>query len=130
MEQIIGLHGGATSSSIGDEAPLPSGAFGCSTSTLPFPLVEDRKQIPRPWSAGRLQLPVRPLPFASFFRGSTPTSVPTENPPLPTRPSEKMVAPACPRYFSCGIRTVLIRQIPPDKICSTETSVGVASCAS
>lgn len=94
---------------------------------LPFLLLGDRKQIPRPWSAGRLQLPVRPRPFASSFRGSSPTSAPTENPPLPSRPSEKMVAPVCPRYFCCGIRTVLIRQIPVWKICSTETPVVAAS---
>lgn len=116
--------------SIGDEAPLPSGAFGCSTSKPPFPLVGDRKQIPRPWSAGCLQLLVRPRPFASSFRVSTPTSVATENPPLLSGSSEKMVAPECPRHFCCGIRTILIRQIPAGEICSTETPVVDASCAS
>lgn len=94
------------------------------------PLSETESRSPSPWSAGRLQLPVRPRPFASSFRVSTPTSFPTEKPPLPSGPSEKMVAPVRPRYFSCGIRTVLIRQIPAGKICSTETPVVVASCAS
>lgn len=37
-EKIIGSHGGATPASFGDEAPPPSGAFGCSTSKPPFPL--------------------------------------------------------------------------------------------
>lgn len=42
--RLWGLHGGARS--VRDEAPLPSGAFGCSASKPPFPLVGDRKQIP------------------------------------------------------------------------------------
>lgn len=108
--KILGSDGGARSASIGDEAPLPTGAWGCSTSKPPFPHVGDRKRIPRLWSAGRLQLPVRPRPFASSFRVSSPPSYPRENPPLPSRTNEKMVAPAGPRYFSCGKGAVLIRR--------------------
>lgn len=119
--RLWGLHGGARSASIGDEAPLSSGAFGCSASKPPFPLVGDRKQIPRPWSAGCLQLPVRPRPFAFSFRVCSPPSCPTENPPLPSGPSEKMVARARPRHFRCGIRTILIRRIPTCDICSAMT---------
>lgn len=101
--------------SFGGEAPLPSGAFGCSTSKPPFPLVGDRKQIPRPWSAGRLQLPVRPL--ASSFRVLLPTLLrQPKNPPLPSGTSEKMVAAAAaaepPRHFGGRIRPVSMRWAP------------------
>ncbi|PWA17594.1 hypothetical protein CCH79_00008326 [Gambusia affinis] len=76
-------------------------------------LSETESRSPSPWSAGRLQLPVCPRLFASSFRRSSPkTPLRQKNPPLPSRPREKMVAAVCPRYFCCGIRTELIRQIP------------------
>lgn len=98
----MGLRGGARPASGGDEARL--------AAVLPSrhsPLFFSRRpkaDPPSPWSAGRLQLPLRPRPFASSFRGSSPTSAPTESPPLPSGPGEKMVAPVRPRYFCCGIR--------------------------
>lgn len=95
-------------------------------------LSETESRSPSPWSAGRLQLPVCPRLFASSFRRSSPkTPLRQKNPPLPSRPREKMVAAVCPRYFCCGIRTELIRQIPVrEKKGSSETPVVVASCAS
>lgn len=73
-----------------------------------------------------LSVHVHSLPSSVY----PPNLLATENPPLPSGSSEKMVAPECPRHFCYGIRTVLIRQIPAGEICSTETPVVDASCAS
>lgn len=65
--------------SFGGEAPLPSGAFGCSTSKPPFPLVGDRKQIPPSvvsWS------PTAACPSTRFLLPCSPP-----HPPSPTEKS-------------------------------------------
>lgn len=79
----------------GDEASPPNGALGCSASKPPFLPLRDRKQIPpvrgQLVAYSCLSVHVHSLPPSC---GSSPTSAPTPNPPLPTGARGKMVAPA------------------------------------
>lgn len=112
----------------GDEAPLPEWRIWlqCFQATIP-PSSETESRSPRPWSAGRLQLPVRPRPFASSFRGSSPTSAPDRKSSITERAGRE--------NGRCGASTVLslrnkdrvnTPKIPAGRICSTETPVVAA----
>lgn len=107
----IGSDGGARSASIGDEAPRPSGAAGCSTSKPPFPHVGDREKIPPAgvsWSPTAARR--RPRPFLPSTYPPHPPIRREKSSIAEPQTKEKMVAPAGPRDRSRGTAAVLIRR--------------------
>lgn len=107
-----------------------SGAFGCIAPILHLSRSE-LSRSPSSWSAGRLQLPVRLRPFASSFRGSSPTSTISGTKVLHYRANRegKWSLLSRPRYFYCAIRIVLMRQIPDGTFPLNADSVVEASCS-